>query len=186
MKEEKQLKNLATIHSGYSLRGPVIETVNPNVVWLQPNNIISQDFSNLAHISVKLVKNITVLQPGDVLLTNRVNFKAALAPVNNIPTLASIGIFIIRPCSNYLHSGFLTFWLNSSEGQRALQGLSNEFTTIKSIRKEDLENLIIPLPSLSEQEKLANLYSCYIKQKQLQIQRLSLQEKLLNAISIRV
>lgn len=186
MKEGKLLKNLATIHSGYSLRGPAIESINPNVAWLQPSNIIAHDFSNVPYISVKLVKNITVLQPGDVLLTNRVNFKAALAPVNNMATLASIGIFIIRPYSNYLHSGFLTFWLNSSEGQRALQGLSNEFTTIKSIRKEDLENLIIPLPSLFEQEKLANLYSCHIKQKQLQIQRLNLQEKLLNAISTKI
>ena len=183
MKEGKQLKNLATIHSGYSLRGPAIKTITPNVVWVQPSNIMSQDFNNLQHISVKLAKNITVLQSGDVLLTNRVNFKAALAPVNNIATLASIGIFIIRPNKNYLNSGFLTFWLNSLEGQRALQGLSNEFTTIKSIRKEDLENLNIPLPSLEEQEKLANLYSCYIKQKYLQTQRLNLQEKLLNAIS---
>ena len=69
------LNELASIHSGYSLRNPYAEFQRPNVGWITPSHIIAQNFNQLPEIEVKLVKNITVLKPGDVLLTNRVQFK---------------------------------------------------------------------------------------------------------------
>ena len=184
MQQNCLLKELATIHSGYSLRNPFEEFILPNVEWIQPSHVTAQNFINLPRITVKLAKNITVLQAGDVLLTSRVNFKAALiSEPTSMPTLASVGIWIIRPDQSRLHPGFLTFWLNSTQGQKALQGLGNEFTTIKFIRKDDLEGLSIPLPSMAKQEQLANLYTCYVKQKQLQEKRLNLQQQLLNTLA---
>ena len=187
MKQSCILKELATIHSGYSLRNPFEEFSYPNVEWVQPSHVTAQNFFHLPRITVKLAKNITVLQTGDVLLTSRVNFKAALiSEETSVPTLASVGIWIIRPNKKYLHPGFLTLWLNSGEGQKALQGLGSEFTTIKFIRKEDLEGLNIPVPPMDKQEKLANLYTCYIKQKILLEKRLDLQQQLLNSLAAKL
>ena len=184
MQQNCLLKELATIHSGYSLRNPFEEFSCPNVEWIRPSHVTAQNFFHLPRITVKLAKNITVLQAGDVLLTSRVNFKAALisAPTT-IPTLASVGIWIIRPDQSRVRPGFLTFWLNSTQGQKSLQGLGNEFTTIKFIRKDDLEGLSVPLPAIAKQEQLANLYTCYVKQKQLQEKRLNLQQQLLNTLA---
>lgn len=184
MKQNGLLKDFATIHSGYSLRNPTEKSVCPNVQWIQPNHVVSQNFNHLPRIAVKLAKNITVLQVGDVLLTSRVNFKAAVfSNPTSLPTLASVGIWVIRPEIKWLHPGFLTFWLNSTDGQKALQGLGSEFTTINFIRKDDLEGLSIPLPSMPKQEQLADLYACYIKQKNLQEKRSNLQQQLFNTLA---
>ena len=184
MKRNRPLKEVATIHSGYSLRNPPEKYACPNVQWIQPSHVASQNFNHLPRIAVKLAKNITVLQVGDVLLTSRVNFKAAvLSNPTTLPTLASVGIWVIRPDTKRLHPGFLTFWLNSTDGQKALQGLGSEFTTINFIRKDDLEGLTIPLPPLPKQEQLANLYTCYIKQKNLQEKRSDLQQQLFNTLA---
>lgn len=177
------LNELASIHSGYSLRNPYAEFQRPNVGWITPSHIIAQNFNQLPGIEVKLVKNITVLKPGDVLLTNRVQFKAALFTAEDTrPTLASAAAWIIRPNPQLVDSSFLACWLNSAQGQKALHGLGNDFTTNKFIRKEDLGNLRIPLPSLQEQHQIGSLYACLTKQKNLLEQRFSLQQKLLNAL----
>ena len=187
MKQICQLSELADIHSGYSLRNPLENNISPNVLWVQPNNVIAQDFSNLPPITVKLAKNITVLQEGDVLLTNRSNFKAAcFKSQGTMPALASAAIWIIRPYRQCLTPVFLTFWFNSAQGQKALNNLGSEFTTLKFIRKEDIETLFIPVPSLEKQEQLAALYTCYIKQKQLQDKKFNLQQQLLNALSAQI
>ena len=187
MKHSRLLKDLATIHSGYSLRNPFEESLYPNVQWIQPSHVTAQNFSHLPRITVKLAKNITILQAGDVLLTSRVNFRAALiSEPPSMPMLASVGIWIIRPNQSYLHPGFLTFWLNSLQGQKALQGLVNEFTTIKSIRKEDLESLSVPCLPQDKQARFANLYTCYIRQKNLLEKRLTLQQQLLNTLAANV
>lgn len=187
MTREIPLHQLAHIKSGYSLRNPLENTVSPNVLWVQPNNVISKDFSNLPPITVKLAKNITLLQEGDVLLTNRSNFKAAcFKNQGSMPALASAAVWIIRPYRQYLNPAFLTFWFNSEQGQKALYSLVSEFTTLKFIRKEDIQTLYIPVPPLAKQEQFAALYTCYIKQKYLQDKKFNLQQKLLNALSAQI
>ena len=118
-----------------------------------------------------------------MLLTNRVHFKATIFHAeSNIDTLASAGIWIIRPTAFHIDSTFLAFWLNSAQGQQALKGVVSKFATLHSIRKEDLANLALPDVPLTQQKKLANLYGCYIKQNALQQQRFKLQLQLLDAL----
>ncbi len=181
------LSRVASIHSGYSLRNSVqAYNTAPNVAWIQPMHVVEQNLPAEPAIYVKLARNITVLKEGDVLLTNRVHFKAAtFHQKNDVDVLAAIGIWIIRPTSEAIDSTFLTFWLNSAQGQQALKGISSKFTTLQSIRKEDLGNLSIPDVPMSQQKQLANLYSCYIKQNTLQQQRFDLQLQLLDALMAR-
>lgn len=178
------LSQIASIHSGYSLRNSVqAYNTAPNVAWIQPTHILEQNLPTQPALYVKLAKNITVLKEEDVLLTNRVHFQAAtFQPKSNVDTLASVGIWIIRPNSADINPTFLTFWLNSAQGQQALNGIASKFSTLHSIRKEDLENLLLPDLPLSQQKQLANLYSCYIKHNTLQKQRFNLQLQLLDAL----
>lgn len=193
------LAELAEIHSGYSLRNPTStrqesctgRTGIPaeKTRMIQPQNIISCSFENLHEISVRLAKNMTVLQPDDVLLTGRMNFKAAIFSSRNyatdgqeqIKTLASAAIWIIRPKKDILNPGFLAFWLNSAYGQKILHSISSGFTTIKSIRKEDLENLSLSLPALHRQQMIGNMYMCHLRLKALRERQIFLQQQLIEA-----
>lgn len=178
------LSQLTSIHSGYSLRNAIPpHNKTPNVALVQPAHILAQNLPTHPTLYVKLAKNITILKEGDVLLTNRVHFKATTFHAeSNIDTLASAGIWIIRPTAFHIDSTFLAFWLNSAQGQQALKGVVSKFATLHSIRKEDLANLALPDVPLTQQKKLANLYGCYIKQNALQQQRFNLQLQLLDAL----
>lgn len=178
------LSKLADIYSGYSLRDVSKVGSAGNIYWVQPQNVWTQDFTVLPRLNIKLSKSITILQEQDILLTNRVHFKAATCA--NLPAkscLASSAIWIIRVKSSKLYAPFLTFWLNSSAGQRALQERRNAFSTLKSLKKEDLATLAIPLPPIGQQKQLANLYTCCITQHNLQTKKFNLQLKLLDALS---
>lgn len=178
------LSQIASIHSGYSLRNPMqAYKTAPNVALVQPAHILAQNLPMRPTLYVKLAKNITILKEGDVLLTNRVHFKATTFHVHSdIDILASAGIWIIRPTVSYIDSTFLAFWLNSAQGQKALKGVVSKFATLHSIRKEDLANLSLPDVSLTQQKELSNLYECCIKQNALQQQRFKLQLQLLDAL----
>lgn len=178
---KKFLAEISSIHNGYSLRSPKAEYVNPNIIWILPEHISAQQFPLSPKIEVKLAKNITKLQEGDVLLTNRGYFKAAIFTGASYPALASSGVWIIRPKQEYLNPAFLTCWLNSSYGQKALQGVWSSFTTIKFIRKEDIEKLEIPLPGLEKQKILGSIYNCLVKQRILQEYNLNLKQQLLES-----
>lgn len=178
------LSQIASIHSGYSLRNPMqAYKTAPNVALVQPAHILAQNLPMRPTLYVKLAKNITILKEGDVLLTNRVHFKAiTFHAKSNIDTLASAGIWILRPTAAHIDSTFLAFWLNSAQGQQALKGVVSKFATLHSIRKEDLANLSLPDVSLTQQKELSNLYECCIKQNALQQQRFKLQLQLLDAL----
>ena len=178
------LSQVTSIHSGYSLRNTIPpHNKTPNVALVQPAHILAQNLPTHPTLYVKLAKNITILKEGDVLLTNRVHFKATTFHVHSdIDILASAGIWIIRPTVTHIDSTFLAFWLNSEKGQQALKGIASKFATLHSIRKEDLANLALPNLPLTQQKKLANLYGCYIKQNSLQQQRYKLQLQLLEGL----
>lgn len=178
------LSQATSIHSGYSLRNTIPpHNKTPNVALVQPAHILAQNLPTHPTLYVKLAKNITILKEGDVLLTNRVHFKATTFHVHSdIDILASAGIWIIRPTVTHIDSTFLAFWLNSAQGQQALKGVVSKFATLHSIRKEDLANLALPNLPLTQQKKLANLYGCYIKQNSLQQQRFKLQLQLLEGL----
>lgn len=178
------LSQVTSIHSGYSLRNTIPpHNKTPNVALVQPAHILAQNLPTHPTLYVKLAKNITILKEGDVLLTNRVHFKATIFHAeSNIDTLASAGIWVLRPIVSYLDSTFLAFWLNSAQGQQALKGVVSKFATLHSIRKEDLANLSLPDVSLTQQKELSNLYECCIKQNALQQQRFKLQLQLLDAL----
>ena len=157
------------------------------ISWVLPKHILMQNFTQLLGIDVKLAKNMTLLQKGDILLTNRVQFKAALfTHPDKRPALASAGAWIIRVEQKNLLPGFLVFWLNSPRGQKAIREIRNDFATLKFICKEDILHLSIPLPPVEQQRQLGNLYNCYIKQKNLCEKRIALQQDLLAAIAARL
>lgn len=176
---------LATIHSGYSYNKDSEPEQDPNTYIIQPKDVIADNVIDLNQISVKYNRSITFLAEGDVLVTNRSTFKASVFhPISTQQTVAALGIFIIRIKNpQELLPDFLAFWLNSIAGQSALEQIQL-FTTTKSINKEDLLNIKIPIPAIETQQHYALLYKNYIKQKGLLEQLSDLNLKVINKISM--
>lgn len=178
------LIEVATVHSGYFYKKGSQFGKDLSICIIQPKNIFTETFINLEKIPVKSSKNITFLIDGDVLLTSRGYFKAMSFWEGNNKAIAALGIFIIRIKNpQKLLPDFLAFWLNSVAGQSALEQIQL-FTTTKSINKEDLLNIKIPIPTIETQQHYALLYKNYIKQKGLFEQLSDLNLKVINKISI--
>lgn len=180
-----KLSSIAKVYSGYSVRTKNEQNSLPNINMVLPSNVFQQNFNKLNKVSVKLAKNTNILKNQDVLLSNRVHFKAALfkdTPKEN--ALAAASLWVIRLKENApILPEFLTFWLNSEHGQKALQQRINAFDTLKTIKKEAVEDLMLPTPPLERQKKISELYFCFMKQKELLNKKMELNLQLLNALT---
>ncbi len=89
--------------------------------------------------------------PGDILMSVR----APVGPtnVNNIEACIGRGLSAIR-CSNKINQKFLLHYLRSNERNIADKGTGSTF---KAITQKTLKALKIPLPSLAEQKKIAEV-----------------------------
>ena len=73
--------------------------------------------------------------------------------------LASTNCIVIRPNENKLCARFLVTYLNSSIGQYELLKLCNKgAAALQHFSMKELKNLEVPIPQISDQEKIANMY----------------------------
>lgn len=92
-----------------------------------------------------------VAEAGNILISVR----APVGPTNLTREKCCIGrgLSALRP-STQLHTTFLFYFLRFCEPQLAKRGLGSTFAAIK---RDDLEEIAIPLPDLSEQNRIAGL-----------------------------
>jgi len=105
---------------------------------------------------------IKIAEKNDVLLSVR-------APVGdvNIASLKSCigrGLTTIRPKNNRLYYLYLFYYLIFKK--RIFKSLSTG-STFKAIRRSEIENYLIPLPSLPEQQKIAEILDTVDKRREL-------------------
>lgn len=105
---------------------------------------------------------IKIAEPNDILISVR----APVGDVNIAPFKCCIGrgLASIRPKNHKIHHLYLFYFLKSQK--RKMDGLSSG-STFKAIKKEDIENFLIPLPPLPEQKKIAEILSTVDKRLEL-------------------
>jgi len=137
--------DICTIVMGQS---PPSETYNKEKIGL-PFYQGKKDFGHLYPIpSVWCSKPNKIAEPNDVLISVR----APIGPTNLCPEKSAIGrgLAALRANSKKLIFKFLLFYLRSIENTWIRPG-----TTFSAIKRSDLENLEIPLPSLHIQRRIA-------------------------------
>jgi type I restriction enzyme S subunit len=96
------------------------------------------------------------LKKGDVLLTSEAPLgQTALVPSNDDLVLSQ-RLFALRGKKGVLDSSYLRYFLASEVGQRRLHDRATG-TTVVGIRQSELVRVLIPLPSLDEQRKIAGV-----------------------------
>ena len=96
------------------------------------------------------------LQKGDVLLTSEAPLgQTALVPSDDDLVLSQ-RLFALRGKKSVLDSAYLRYFLASEVGQRRLHDRATG-TTVVGIRQSELMKVLIPLPSLDEQRRIAGV-----------------------------
>lgn len=130
------------------------------------------DYSRLDHLDEE-ERKITnyLLKTGDLLIPARgTAIRVAIFEEQPYPCIASSNVIVIRAIDNSLSTTFLKLFFDSPLGRKMLV-TRQQGTTVMNISYKELNNIEIPLPSIEEQESIADEYV-----KELEIYKKSIQE----------
>ncbi|MBR1916138.1 MAG: restriction endonuclease subunit S [Alphaproteobacteria bacterium] len=160
-----KLIEIVDIRAGYSFREGLSKAESgdlPVVQFKDISNLYIDDVSACFSISDEKIKPSHLLRRGDVLLSNRGNYKATL--FNTTAKSIASGVFFILTIKDksFLPEYIATF-LNSAEGQKALSERQNS-AGMPSIIRSELEQIDIPFISLEKQRQIVELFMLYEKE----------------------
>lgn len=170
-----KLSEIANIVTGYTFRSAIVPDINGNYQVIQAKDVgVGLVFGgdNLTKIMADKLPENTMIQNGDVVLSSRGRYRAAVVKVK-VPTIASSSVFVLRVNKNLVSPEYLSIFLNSPSGQSQLEKLSSG-NYIKSIPKSNLVNLVIDIPSTEKQKKVSRLYENITRQQELLDKKISL------------
>ncbi len=183
----KQLKNIASIQSGYNSRGQVSRIFESEFKLLKTEDL--KDLSNIkSYVDFILKKNNEkyLVKKGDILFQSKgVNNFAFLISQNLSKTVVSSSFYIIRLDIDNIKKEFITWWLNSSYIQSKLKLLAKG-SYIPFISKEVLGNILIPIIPIKIQNSIVNLNNNWEKEKSLIDKYLKTKSTLIENILIEI
>lgn len=152
-----RLRDVGTVHSGYTMRGRLEPVTQGGVLVIQPSDLDENgtiDVSGL--IRVDAPSGRSEVGNGDILFRSRGNRTFAYAVPGDLtePAIAVMPLFIIRPYGDRVDSDYLAWVLNQSQAQTHFR-LSSQGQSIQMVSKRVLEDAPITLPPLNQQQQIA-------------------------------
>ena len=160
MEDKKDLKDIVEVIAGYSFRTALEGKKNASYFALQAKNILENstvDEENLDGIDFENYRSKAIVKKGDVVISSRGSFRAGSVSLELKNIVATSSVYILKIKNKNVLPEYLAIYLNSIQGQKQL-GESATGASIKSIRRSDLENISIALPSIETQDKIVKLY----------------------------
>jgi len=163
------LKDIASVQIGYHFRGRIKPVMDGRYKLVHIKDVGkggTDSFDNLMPVNISDLKQEQLLRKGDVLLVGRGDRRRAVAIDSDLKN-ATVGsqFFIIR-ANQSVDPGYLAWALNQDPAQRYLEEKSVG-TNVKIISKEAVSHLLISLPDLETQRRIARLHALNEKQKEL-------------------
>ncbi len=162
-----QLYDIAEIRAGYPFRGAVPNMPDGLYQVVQPKDVFEGGIINEVSLcfTPERFKQNYLLKDGDVLLSSRGEFKAALYKGTH-DALASNLLFVLSVRNKNFLPEFLVFYLNSKSGQAQMAARKNT-GTLQAIVRSGIESLDIPSFPLKRQRLLAETYFLLLREREL-------------------
>jgi restriction endonuclease S subunit len=180
-----KLKDLACILQGNQFRSKMETTPEGDSFVIQMKNILQNktiDYHNLSKINSAGIHERFFVHQGDVLLVNRgMNVYSSLVDQEVASTIAAGHFFILRMLSSQIIPSILNSFINQPLGQKLLKHYQIGSSVLMLPRKA-IEDLVIPVPPLEIQEKLAKLYELQIREFDLMQQLMERKQVFLNRV----
>lgn len=134
---------------------------------IQPKDVFGGGIINeiALRFTPERLKPDHLLKDGNILLSSRGEFKAALYKGNN-KTIASNLLFVLSVKEKYFLPEYLVFYLNSKSGQAQMTARKNP-GTLQAIVRSGIESLDIPSLPIKKQKLLAETYFLLLREKEL-------------------
>ena len=168
--ERVKLSEICKLSFGLHIKSPSSEG---RVKYLQVKNFSDegQFLNNTQNFTtMEDVKSTALLDSGDILFVSKgYKFFAYEYKESIGEAIASSIFYVIKVNNNIINPTYLTCILNRPKSLAYFLGASAG-TSIPSIRKSELLDFEIPIPSLEEQSKIVEFYENHIEQQKLLLQ----------------
>lgn len=178
----KQLNQIAEVSSGYSFRGSVPLDARGDMVVIQTGDILDDGtvrIDGAGRVNKKSVTGAPLLQNNDILLVSKggqnSSFRSAVFDSTE-PAIASVTLHVLRIKDLDIRPHYLCAYLNSPEGQRALQKIATG-SSVRMLSLGELKDMQIPVPSMEVQKRFSDLVQNINKQRELLGRKQHLLEK---------
>lgn len=178
--------DIAIISSGHTFRSRIDEDLNGNYFVIQVKDFGEDDqiqFDGLLKTKLESLNSKFLAKSGDILFRSRGTSTRA-SFVNDIideNCVIASPLLIIRLDTNQFLPEYIQLVINHSASQRYFSRAS-QGSNIRMIDKETLENLMIPLKSISDQKNVIELNRFIQKEKVLMNQIVSKRQILLEGV----
>ena len=181
-----KLGKLANIRSGHSFRSKVQQSPDE---WdhyvLQLKDVQKNGHINLAlatQVNMTKEKTPRTLQSGDILLRARGGYYYSALFNADVPNVIAAGqFFVLSPNTDIIDPAYLCWYINQPMAQQYLKR-NDTGTNIPMINKQTINNLLIKLPSLETQHKIAQIHQVWLKEKKLTEQLLNNREQMMRGM----
>ena len=160
-----KIGEIAEIRTGYSFREAIVASKNgdlPVIQFKDVGEIAVSSTKSCICISSAKIKPSHFLKFGDVLLSNRGNYKSSVFKCYE-NCIASGVFFVLTMKNNKFLPEFVATYLNSNVGQNKLLARQNK-SGLKAIIRSELEQIEIPDIPLEKQKKIVEFYSLHQKE----------------------
>ena len=154
--EMAAIKRLMSLYAGATPKSDDVELWNGNIPWITPADYKTEDVyvsHGRRNISEKGLKSCatTILPVNSIVFSKRAPI--GLVVLNNVPLCTNQGCIGCVPKENAAFSKYYYYVLSVFTEQFELYGAG---TTFKEISATNFANFIVCIPSLSEQQKIAD------------------------------
>ena len=172
---QSRLQDIAEIRAGYSFRGRIEPVPGGHYSVVQIKDLDESPFfaaKELIKTDLKDVNESHLLGPGNVLFAARgINKQAVMVDEVLSNTIAGSQFFVCEP-KEAVDGTYLTWYINQTPAQRYLEE-NAAGSNVRIVTKEALGQLMVTVPPLAIQRKIAEVYRLSYREKELvtQIQR---------------
>jgi hypothetical protein len=180
------LGSAAALAGGYPFRGAVRSEPGGDVAVVQLQEASQADGE--PHPSVPRMSNRDhkydrhLLNPGDVLIQARGHRNPAAVVRLGAPAISAPGLHVLRPHTDRLTSSYLVWCLNHPKTQAAIASVA-QGTHAPFISKQALSSLLIPVPPLAVQQRIAEVDGLRGHERLLVAQLEAAQDSLVNGVT---
>lgn len=167
---ERLLREIATIHAGYSFRGtiPISKSGNYRVIQIKDvdyDGLISS--SELVRAEVDSIKPGYLTAVGDVIFTSRgANRRAAVVDEAAANAIFVSQLYAIKIKSDDATAEYVAWYINQKPAQEFFeQHASGSY--IQNIRHDVLAGLPVILPTIEMQKKIVEMFRLCMREREL-------------------
>jgi len=169
--------------SSYYLQGKDATASMINIKDIVSGRVLVDNVDRVSVHETSLLERSRI-EPGDVIVASRGNFKAAVAD-DSARNFTFSSNLIALTLSEEIKPELIAAYFNSPLGQNMIRARASG-ATIKGLNSKDLLEILIPLPPLPVQESLSRYLTLTREYNDLLLKELELRQKLTDAVVLRI